>query len=115
MQLIRYIILALSALFVQVADAQALIHGTVLDGETMEPVIGATITDVKQGKALTVTQADGTFAIPKNNEVQLRISSIGYKTLTTAPTADGRYLLHAELSQLGEVVVTAQENFVHLT
>jgi hypothetical protein len=94
----------------QVADAQALIRGTVLDAETLEPVIGATITDVKQGKALTVTQADGTFAIPKNNEVKLRISSIGYKSLVTAPTADGRYLLHAEVSQLGEVVVTAQEN-----
>ena len=95
---------------VQVADAQALVRGVVLDAETLEPVIGATITDVKQGKALTVTQADGTFAIPKNNDVRLRISSIGYKPLMTAPTADGRYLLHAEVSQLGEVVVTAQEN-----
>ena len=110
MQLIRYIILSLLVLVAQLADAQALIRGTVLDAETLEPVIGATITDVKLGKALTVSQADGSFAIPKNNEVQLRISSIGYKTLTTAPTADGRYLLHAEVSQLGEVVVTAQEN-----
>ena len=110
MQLIRYIILALSVLVAQVADAQALIRGTVFDAETLEPVIGATITDAKQGKALTVTQADGTFTIPKNNEVQLRISSIGYKTLVTAPTNDGRYLLQAEVSQLGEVVVTAQEN-----
>ena len=110
MQLIRYIILSLLVLVAQLADAQALIRGTVLDAETLEPVIGATITDVKLGKALTVTQADGTFAIPKNNEVQLRISSIGYKTLVTAPTTDGRYLLQTEVSQLGEVVVTAQEN-----
>ena len=110
MQLIRYAILSLLVLVAQVADAQALMRGTVLDAETLEPVIGATITDVKQGKALTVTQTDGTFAIPKNNDVQLRISSIGYKPLTTAPIADGRYLLQAEVSQLGEVVVTAQEN-----
>ena len=110
MQLIRYIILALSALVLQVADAQGVISGVVLDAETMEPVIGATITDAKRGKALTVTQADGTFSIPKNNEVRLKISSIGYKPLVTAPVADGRYLLQAEVSQLGEVVVTAQEN-----
>ena len=110
MQLIRYIILALSALVLQVADAQGVISGVVLDAETMEPVIGATIADAKLGKALTVTQADGTFSIPKNNEVRLKISSIGYKPLVTAPVADGRYLLQAEVSQLGEVVVTAQEN-----
>ena len=110
MQLIRYIILFLLVLAVQVADAQALTRGTVLDAETLEPVIGATIADAKLGKALTVTQADGTFAIPKNNETQLRISCIGYKALVCAPVANGRYLLHAEVSQLGEVVVTAQEN-----
>ncbi|MBR5170248.1 MAG: TonB-dependent receptor plug domain-containing protein [Muribaculaceae bacterium] len=110
MQPIRYYILALVALVFQIADAQGLIHGTVLDAETLEPIIGATITDIKQGKAITVTQADGTFSIPKNNDVRLRISSIGYKPLVTTPTADGRYLLQAEVSQLGEVVVTAQEN-----
>ena len=104
MQLIRYIILFLLVLAAQVADAQALTRGTVLDAETLEPVIGATIADAKLGKALTVTQADGTFAIPKNNETQLRISCIGYKTLVSAPVANGRYLLHAEVSQLGEVV-----------
>jgi hypothetical protein len=110
MQFFRYIILALVALTAQLADAQSLIKGIVLDAETSEPVIGATITDVKQGKAITVTQADGTFAIPKNGDARLRISSIGYKPLVTAPRADGRYLLQAEVSQLGEVVVTAQEN-----
>ena len=108
--MIRYIILAISALTIQIADAQAVIKGTVLDAETLETVIGATIGDAKSGKALTVTQADGTFSVPKNNDVRLKISSIGYKTLTTAPTADGRYLLQGEVSQLGEVVVTAQEN-----
>ena len=110
MHLIRNIILFLSILSVQFADAQSIISGTVLDAETLEPVIGATIANAKLGKALTVTQTDGSFSIPKNNDVQLRITSIGYKPLVTAPTRDGRYLLHAEISQLGEVVVTAQEN-----
>lgn len=110
MHLIRNIILFLSILSVQFTDAQSIISGTVLDAETLEPVIGATIANAKLGKALTVTQTDGSFSIPKNNDVQLRITSIGYKPLVTAPTRDGRYLLHAEISQLGEVVVTAQEN-----
>ena len=110
MHLIRNIILFLSILSVQFADAQSIISGIVLDAETLEPVIGATIANAKLGKALTVTQTDGSFSIPKNNDVQLRITSIGYKPLVTAPTRDGRYLLHAEISQLGEVVVTAQEN-----
>lgn len=110
MQLIRNIILVFAALALQVADAQALLTGTVLDAETLEPVIGATVSDAVRGRGLTVTQADGTFAIPKNNELRLKISSIGYKPLVTTPRADGRYLLQAEVSQLGEVVVTAQEN-----
>ena len=110
MQLIRYIILVLSVLFLQNADAQSLIGGIVLDAETLEPVIGATVADAGRGKVLTVTQADGTFGIPKNDDVRLKITSIGYKPLVTEPTTDGRYLLQAEVSQLGEVVVTAQEN-----
>lgn len=110
MQLIKYIILALSVLAAQIADAQVVHKGIVLDGETLEPVVGATIADARQGKVLTVTQTDGTFGIPKNDEALIKISSIGYKVLVTAPRADGRYLLQAEVSQLGEVVVTAQEN-----
>lgn len=110
MQLIKSIILVLAALTIQIADAQALVNGTVLDAETLEPVIGATVLDANRGKALTVTQTDGTFSLPKNNEVTLKITSVGYKPLVTALTPDGRYLLQAEVSQLGEVVVTAQEN-----
>ena len=110
MQLIRYIILVFLVVTAQIADAQAVINGIALDAETHEPIIGATIADAKHGKVLTVSQADGTFTIPKNNEVVLKISSIGYKPLITAPTANGHYLLQAEVSQLGEVVVTAQEN-----
>ena len=64
-----------------------------LDAETLEPVIGATIGDAATNKALTVTQADGSFTIPKNNDARLKISSIGYKTLVTVPNSEGRYLL----------------------
>ena len=110
MQRIRTILLSLAVIVAQVAGAQAVIRGIVLDAETLEPVIGATIGDAATNKALTVTQADGSFTIPKNNDARLKISSIGYKTLVTVPNSDGRYLLQAAVSVLGEVVVTAQEN-----
>ena len=110
MHFYRLIILSLSILIIQIANAQALTTGIVLDAETLEPVIGATVSDAKQGKTITVTQSDGSFNIPKNNEVRLKITSIGYKPLVTSITPDGRYLLQAQMSQLGEVVVTAQEN-----
>lgn len=98
------------AMVTQCVVAQSLATGVVLDGESLEPVVGATISNAQNGKVLTVTQADGSFTIPKNGDIQLRISAIGYKALVTAPVADGRYLLLTEVSQLGEVVVTAQEN-----
>lgn len=110
MQIKRIITVLAITLISQIADAQAIIKGLVVDADTNEPVIGATISNAKNGKPLTVTNADGRFQIPRNNEIKLKISYIGYKTLITAPTKDGRYLMQAEISRLGEVVVTAQES-----
>lgn len=109
MQLQRFFVIVLAVLFCQMAHAQEVLRGLVIDRETQEPIIGATISEARKGKAITVTNADGYFVIPKNDYAQLRISYIGYKTLVTPPTKDGRYLLQTELSKLGEVVVTAQE------
>ncbi|MBR7017716.1 MAG: carboxypeptidase-like regulatory domain-containing protein [Prevotella sp.] len=109
MQLQRFFVIVLAVLFCQMVHAQEVLRGLVIDRETQEPIIGATISEARKGKAITVTNADGYFVIPKNDYVQLRISFIGYKTLVTPPTKDGRYLLQTELSKLGEVVVTAQE------
>lgn len=110
MQIKRIITVLAITLISQIADAQTIIKGLVVDADTNEPVIGATISNAKNGKPLTVTNADGRFQIPRNNEIKLKISYIGYKTLVTAPTKDGRYLMQAEISRLGEVVVTAQES-----
>ena len=106
----RIIITFLAVILLQVTHAQGVLQAIVLDKDTQEPIIGATIHDARKGKPLTVTDAEGRFAIPKNDEAgQIRITYIGYKTLTTAMVRNGRFLMEAEISRLGEVVVTAQE------
>ena len=111
MQIQRTFFIFLVAVHLQVADAQGVLRGVVLDKDTQEPIIGATIHDAKKGKPLTVSDAEGRFTIPKNSDTQqIRITYIGYKSLTTGLAKNGRYLLVAEISKLGEVVVTAQES-----
>ena len=110
MHRIRLILLFGILLIANTADAQTVIRGFVFDAETKEPIVGATVTYEQKSRLLTVTNADGQFQIPRNNESRLKISYIGYKTLITTPTKDGRYLIQAEISRLGEVVVTAQES-----
>ncbi len=110
MNINRLIILFAITFSFQLADCQTIIKGLVLDADTKEPIIGATVSNARKDKAITVTNADGQFVIPKNKDIKLKISYIGYKTLVTLPTDDGRYLMQAEISRLGEVVVTAQES-----
>ena len=89
-------------------------RGIVLDKDTHDPIIGATISDVARRKPLTVTDGEGKFMIPKNNyPQQIRITYIGYKPLVVnvrPQTSNLTLQLEAEVSKLGEVVVTAQES-----
>lgn len=110
MKIKRLFIISFVLLVVQVADAQKILEGLVLDGETLEPIVGATVSDGSKGKALSVTNADGRFQIPNNHYASLRITYVGYKPLVTAPAKDGRYMLQTEMRNVGEVVVTAQES-----
>lgn len=110
MQIRRIITVLAITLISQIAGSQTIIKGLVLDSDTKEPIIGATISNAINGSPITVTNADGRFVIPNNSESKLKITYIGYKSLITVPTKDGRYLLQAEVSRLGEVVVTAQES-----
>ena len=81
MQIQRIIITILAVVILQVADAQGVLRGVVLDKDTQEPIIGSTIHDAKKGKPLTVSNAEGRFTIPKNSDTQqIRITYIGYKS-----------------------------------
>ncbi len=107
----RFMITVIVMMMMQVVYAQDVIRATVADKDTQEPIIGATISDATKRRPLTVTDAEGRFVIPKSKyPQQIRITYIGYKPLTATVAANGRYLLEAEVSKLGEVVVTAQES-----
>lgn len=64
----RIIITFLAVALIQVAHAQGVLQAIVLDKDTQEPIIGATIHDVRKGKPLTVTDAEGRFTIPNNED-----------------------------------------------
>lgn len=101
----------IAVVILQSINAQGVLRGLVTDKDTHEPIIGATISDAVQRKPLTVTNADGCFIIPKKGDTQqIKITYIGYKPLTIKATANGHYELQAEVSKLGEVIVTAQES-----
>ena len=107
----RYFLLMIAVVILQSINAQGVLRGLVTDKDTHEPIIGATITDVVQRKPLTVTNADGCFVIPKKGDSpKIKITYIGYKPLVVKATTNAHYELQAEVSKLGEVVVTAQES-----
>ena len=110
----RFIITIIAVVILQSINAQGVMRGVVIDKDTHEAIIGATITDDIKHKPLTVTDAEGRFSIPKSSYTRIiRVTYIGYKALIVelgAQTSDLKLQLEAEVSKLGEVVVTAQES-----
>ena len=95
------------------SDSTTLVYGTVVDKNTAEPLIGASIAIWKNGEILTGTSTDilGDFRIispVKNFEVQ--ISFIGYKTLTFSSSSRKLVAMRIELEEesnaLSDVVIT---------
>ena len=62
------------------------VKGVVLDSDS-QPVIGATVVEVGTESNGTLTGADGSFTISITRGASLRISYVGYKTVTVKPTA----------------------------
>ena len=91
---------------------QGVVTGTVTDGETAEPLPGATVQVVGTGVG-TATSVDGEYRINLSPGTrQIRASFVGYATVTREVdiTADEETTLNFELNpstaELGEVVVT---------
>ena len=82
------------------------VKGVVLDSDS-QPVIGATVVEVGTESNGTLTGADGSFTISITRGASLRISYVGYKTVTVKPTA-GRTVqvtLEEDSEILNDVVV----------
>ncbi|WP_028904446.1 carboxypeptidase-like regulatory domain-containing protein [Prevotella sp. P6B4] len=83
----------IAVVILQVAKAQGFLKGIVIDKDTHEAIVGATISDETKHKPLTVTDAEGRFVIPKRGDAQhstqhLKITYIGYKPLVVTAVAN---------------------------
>ena len=91
---------------VQQSQTAVQVKGVVLDTNG-QPVIGAGVIEVGTQGNGTVTGADGSFTLSINRGAKIRISYVGYKTVTVTPTA-GRttnITLEEESELLNDVVV----------
>lgn len=91
-----------------VAQAQTAVQvkGVVLDSNG-EPIMGAAVIEVGTQGNGTVTGADGSFTLSITRSAKIRISYVGYKTVTMTPVA-GRttnITLEEESEMLNDVVV----------
>ncbi len=85
---------------------QIKINGLVVEKSSGEPIIGASILEEGSKSNGTITDIDGNFTLSVTSGAMLRISYIGYKTVTVKAQST----LHVELVQdskmIDEVVVT---------
>ncbi|MES2375839.1 MAG: TonB-dependent receptor [Bacteroidota bacterium] len=105
----KYLLLLFISLFTTAAAlAQSVVTGKLLDAQTKEPLIGATIT-IKGTTNATSASLDGTFKITAPSGSTLVITYIGYvsKEVTANGTKLGTISLDPVSGSLGEVVVNA--------
>lgn len=86
----RFFISIFTLIIATVALAQQgkTITGTVTDGATGEPLIGATVKEVGSSNG-TITDFDGNFTLKAQGN-ELQVSYVGYVTLTVKTDANGR-------------------------
>ena len=82
---------------------ESLIQGLVID-ENGEPLIGVSIQDQKTQKG-TISDIDGKFSLEARIGNMLKISYIGYRTVTLAAAKDMRVVMSEDNMKLDEVVV----------
>ena len=104
-----YLILLLSGLSV-IVKAQNTITALVVEQETNQPVIGASITVQGNKTATAFTDNTGHFTISDAAGKNITISFLGFKKLTAKAQNNATYRLVSTIAKVGEVVVTAQES-----
>ena len=88
------------------AKATVQVKGVVLDTSD-QPIIGATVVESGTQSNGTLTGADGSFTITITQGASLRISYVGYKTVTVKPTGGKtvQVVLEEDAELLNDVVV----------
>ena len=110
----KYLLLLFISLFttgVVLAQDGTVIKGKLLDAQTKEPLIGATVT-IKGTTNATSASLDGTFKITAPSGSTLVVSYIGYVSKEVPATGKdlGDILLDPTSGSLGEVVVSANRS-----
>lgn len=97
------------ALSIASAMAQSKIHGTVIEEETGEPLIGAAVM-VKGTQTGAVTDIDGNFVIDVAEGKELVFSYIGMESKTLPAKKNMKVMLSNGNQMIEEVVVTGMGN-----
>lgn len=102
------VVTACLLLFALQGFCQLPIHGTVMDAESHEPLVGVTIRDKKGGTG-TVSSTNGTFSLTTSGQRNdsLQITYTGYKPLRVAVSPVLAISLDPQPAALNELVVTA--------
>jgi iron complex outermembrane receptor protein len=97
----------LCLLFNEIFSQSNTFSGKIIDNETKEPIVGATI-QLLSNQSGTTSNSEGEFNIVKNLEIDsLKVSFIGYKTITVVCSDNLTIFLQPNPIQLQSVLVTA--------
>ena len=105
MKQIIIVILVMSCSFFAVA--QHTVHGDVLNGQTGEPVAGATVSLLGSSRSVLCNEK-GKFSIVMDSSTSLIVTAVGYETKTFVPGNKTHvlFLLSILQKELDAIVVT---------
>ena len=107
------LLFTLPSLASEVEDGNTVVSGVVTDNKTGDPLIGVTVSVVRNGKVDNgvITDLDGNFSMPMpSGDYEIHISYMGYQTIVLKPGRDKMENAHIHLQEesnaLSDVVVT---------
>src|SRR6187431_2668492 len=95
---------AILCLCSQFSFAQKFMEGRVLDAQSKEPLVGATIVcnHLPQG---AITDFSGKFNLDLKSADSVKVSYIGYKSLWVLPSQSNTIYLSVENTQLNQIII----------